>query len=61
MAKHPLSSPSSKHIDVRYRFLNELVGKADLSVKYPRTEIIVWTSSRRLLTERVLMNTAIYV
>lgn len=38
MAKHSLSSFNSKHIDVRYHFLHELVGKGDLPVKYLRTE-----------------------
>ena len=38
LAKNPLSSSNNKHIDVRYHFLRELVGKGDLSVKYLRTE-----------------------
>ena len=38
LAKNPLSSSNSKHIDVRYHFLRELVGKGDLCVKYLRTE-----------------------
>ena len=33
-----MSSSNSKHIDVRYHFLRELVGTADLSVKYLQTE-----------------------
>ena len=37
LAKSPLSSSSSKHIDVRHHILREL-GKRDLSVKYVRTE-----------------------
>ena len=38
LAENPLSSSNSKHIDVRYHFLRELVGKGDLCVKYLRTE-----------------------
>ena len=38
LAKNPLSSSNSKHIDVRYHFLRELVGKGDLSVKYLKTD-----------------------
>ena len=38
LAKNPLSSSNGKHIDVRYHFLRELVGKRDLSVKYLRTD-----------------------
>ena len=38
VVKNPLSSSNSKHIDVRYYFLRELVGKGDLCVKYSRTE-----------------------
>ena len=38
LAENPLSSSNSKHIDVRYHFLRELVGKEDLCVKYLRTE-----------------------
>ena len=38
VAKNILSSSNSKHIDVRYHFLRELVGTGDLSVKYLRTE-----------------------
>ena len=38
LAKNLLSSSNSKHIDVRYHFLRELVGKGDLCVKYLRTE-----------------------
>ena len=38
LAKDPLSSSNSKHIDERYHFLRELVGTGDLSVKYLRTE-----------------------
>ena len=38
LAKNPLSSSNSKHIDVRYHFLRELVGKGNVSVKYLRTE-----------------------
>lgn len=38
LAKNPLSSSNSKHIDVRYHFLRELVGTGDLSVKYLRTD-----------------------
>ena len=38
LAKNPLSSSNSKHIDVRYRFLRELVGTGDLSGKYSRTD-----------------------
>ena len=33
LAKTPLSSSNSKHIDLRYHFLRELVGKGDFSVK----------------------------
>ena len=36
LAKNPLSSSNSKHIDVRYHFLRELVGTRDLLVKYLR-------------------------
>ena len=38
LAKKPLRSSNSKHVDVRYHFLRELVGKRDLSVKYLQTE-----------------------
>ena len=38
LAKDPLSSSNSKHIDERYHFLRELVGTGDLSIKYLRTE-----------------------
>ena len=38
LAKNPLSSSNSKHIDVRYHFLRELVGTGGLSVKYLRTD-----------------------
>ena len=38
MAKTPLIWSNSKHLDVRYHFLRELVGKGGLSVKYLRTE-----------------------
>ena len=38
LAKNPLSSSNSKHIDVRYHFLRDLVRKGDLSVKYLKTE-----------------------
>lgn len=38
MAKTPLSSSNSKHIDVRCLSLRELVGDGNLSVKYLRTE-----------------------
>ena len=37
-AKNPSSSSNSKHIDVRYHFLRELVGTGDWSVKYLQTE-----------------------
>ena len=38
VAKNILSSSNSKHIDVRYHFLRELVGTVDLSVTYLRAE-----------------------
>ena len=38
LAKNPLSSSNSKHIDVRYHVLREFVGTGDLSAKYLRTE-----------------------
>ena len=38
LAKNPLSSSNSKHIDVRYHFPRELVRKEDLCVKYLTTE-----------------------
>ena len=38
MAKNPLRSSNSKHIDMRYHFLRDLGGKGDLSVKYLKTE-----------------------
>ena len=38
LAKKPLSSFNSKHINVRYHFLRELVETGDLSVKYLRTQ-----------------------
>ena len=38
LAKNPLNSSNSKHVDMRYHFLPELVGNGDLSVKYLRTE-----------------------
>ena len=38
LAKNPLGSSNSKHIDVRYHSLRELVGKGDLCMKYLRTE-----------------------
>ena len=38
LAKNPLSSSNSKHINVRYHFLRELVGQGGLCVKYLRTE-----------------------
>ena len=38
LAKYPLSSSNSKHIDVRYHVLREFVGTGDLSAKYLRTE-----------------------
>ena len=38
LTKNQLGSSNSKHIDVRYHFLRELMGKGDLSVKYIRTE-----------------------
>ena len=38
LAKNPLSSSNSKHINVRYHFLRESVGTGELSVKYFRTE-----------------------
>ena len=38
LAKNPLSSSNSKHIDVRYHFLRKLVGTGDLSVTYLRTD-----------------------
>ena len=34
MADNTLSSSISKHIDVRYHFLRELVASGDISVKY---------------------------
>ena len=37
-AKNPLSSSNSKHIDVRYHFLRELVRKGGLSVRNLWTE-----------------------
>ena len=38
LAKNPLSSPNSKHIDVRYHVLRELAASDDISVQYLRTE-----------------------
>ena len=38
MAKTPLSSSNSKHIDVRCQFLRDLVEKGDTFVKYLRME-----------------------
>ena len=38
LAKNSLSSSNSKHFEVRYQFLRELVGKGDLSGKYLPTE-----------------------
>ena len=38
LAENLLTSSTSKHIDARYHFLRELVGKGDFSVKYLRTE-----------------------
>ena len=38
LAKNPLSSSNSKHIDVRYHFLRELAASGDISVQYLRTE-----------------------
>ena len=38
LAKNPLRSSNSKHIDVRYHVLRELVGTGDLSVKHLRTQ-----------------------
>ena len=38
LAKYPLSSSNSKHIDVKCHFVRELVGTRDLSAKYLRTE-----------------------
>ena len=34
IAKHPISNSNSKHIDVRHRFLRELVEKKEIN--YPR-------------------------
>ena len=34
IAENPLSSSNSKHIDVRYHFLRELIASGDISVKY---------------------------
>ena len=49
LAKNPLSSSHSKHIDVRYHFLRELVGTGDLPVKY------LWTDDQHAenLTEAI--------
>ena len=60
LAKNPLSSSNSKHIDVRYHFLRELVGKGDLSVKYLRTEDQHAHVLTRRLLRIVLRNTAIF-
>ena len=38
LAKNPLRSSNSTHVDVRYHFLRVLVGTGDLSVSYLRTE-----------------------
>ena len=38
LAKNPLRSSNSTHVDVRYHFLRVLVGTGDLSVNYLRTE-----------------------
>ena len=38
LAQNPLGSSNSKHIDLRYHLLRELVGTGDLSVEYFRTE-----------------------
>ena len=38
LAKNLLSSSNSNHIDVKYHFLREVVGKGYLCVKYLRTE-----------------------
>ena len=57
LAKNPLSSSNSKHIDVRYHFLRELVGKGDLCVKY---RINMRTFSPRRLLGRVLRNTVTF-
>ena len=48
LAKNPLRSSNSEHIDERYHFLRELVGAGCMR-----------TFSRRLLTKRALRNTAI--
>ena len=38
LAKNPLSSSNSKHIDVRYHFLRELAASGDIAVQYLRSE-----------------------
>ena len=38
LAKHALSSSTSKHIEVRYHFLKELAASGDISVHYLQTE-----------------------
>ena len=38
MAENPLSSGRSKHIDVRWHFMRELVGKKELKVVHAASE-----------------------
>lgn len=38
VVKNPLHSFNSKHVDVRYHFLRELVGSGDISVEYLQSE-----------------------
>ena len=60
LAKNPLSSSNSKHIDARYHFLRCLVGKGDLSVKYLQTESNTRIFPLRRLVGRGSRNTAIF-
>ena len=51
LAHIPLISSNSKHIDVRYYYLRELVGKGDLSVNISGRKTSMRTLSRRLLAK----------
>ena len=43
LAKNPLSSSNSKHIDVRYHFLRELAASGDISVPVSYTHLTLPT------------------
>lgn len=41
MAKNPVHHARMKHVDIRYHFIREIVGRGDVNLKFASTDCII--------------------